>query len=205
MDRRTFLGSLIASAATKFLVLTEGDDGVKVQTNQNIPETTPVEFHFGDLKLLSCDATQLRVSNPFHKCPHTGRFQFAHMTTVDAATLVGPKAVVDQIYETYGGVNRAKERPLVVVKMMGNVVCTLEFALLQQVGWTATANGMSVVDNLSLVGRWKELHDAIDKFQETQRKEVELLEKVTGKKYVVEPEPEPEETHWCEDCNDFHE
>lgn len=181
LTRRSFLASVAGSVVARHLVLQEGDDGVKVEKNLQTPQPPPVTFHFGDLVVMGGDESQLRINNPFTRCRVTQRFQFARSTDVYAKKLVGPKAVFDEIVERYGNVLRAKDNPPLVVKMGDKVLCTLEYALFQQLGWAVTANDMVVVEDVALCGRWKELHDAIDAYCEATRKETEFMNKVLEK------------------------
>lgn len=199
MHRRTFLGSLLASAAAKFLVLTEGDSGVAVAKNRQIPDPPPVTLHFGDLSLLSGQEADLSISNPFHRCPYTGLHQFARMTDVRVNRLVGPRAVWEQILTAYADVRRAKDNPPVLVKLGDKTLCTLEHALFQQIGWSVTSQDVVVVDNASLAGRWKELHDALERYNEAAQEEAAFYDKTLGEKHAP-----AKDAHWCEDCTDFH-
>lgn len=209
LTRRGFLSSLAASAAAKFLVLQEGDDGVKVQPNANNPppKDMPVTFHFGDFApMLASDPAELRIHTPTYRDPATGRYFVDRTTHIDVKRVIAPKAVFDAVLEHYKDITKVAERGPLVIKMGEQVLATITHVFFQQLGWQVESGGMVVVENLGLVGVWKELaearekyNDAAQKYYEAQEREVALRNKVNA---VEEPKTEP---HWCEDCNDFHE
>lgn len=205
LSRRSFLGSMLATAAAKFLVLQEGDDGVQITDNKQIPKPKdmPVTFHFGDLALLASDPAELKIHTPMHK-DFAGRTIVDRMTHVYVTKLVGPKAAFEQIYKTYGMVDGLPDRLPLTIKMGEQTLATIDSCLLQGVGWSVQAEDMVVVENIYLVGLWRELREAQKKWDEAAKAYYEAQEKEVALKNKTLGGEKPKEEFFCEDCNDFH-
>jgi hypothetical protein len=227
MDRRQFLTSLAVAASGKQLVLTEGQLDATVTRVE--PKTKPaqiVTLHFNDLPvLLGGEDALMQVTTPLYTCPVTKRKYPTRYTTVTFSRAVGPKAVWDRVFREFSNVLDAPKNTL-VVKLGDRTLVTLDNAILTQIGVQYEAQEMLVLDGtegfgaLSLIGTWREQKAAYDEYFAAEQRYVEAQRKELEAKGLPSDGPlnEPRvlvadgdslttnslDTHWCEDCTDFH-
>lgn len=166
MDRRTFLASLVGSVAAKFVVPDERPEGVSLAVTRDVPkpELPPLVFDFGGLKVLGGDPSTLNVQTPYQTCPITKRRTVSRHTTIECTNLVAPKAVWTEVMSRYGEVTKARENPPLKILIGTQCVVTIEYALFQAIGCSTQSEDMVVCSSVSLLGVWKELREACEKY-----------------------------------------
>lgn len=181
MDRRSFMGLAVSALGLEVTNLT-GNDLPPLELK--LPTLPCTEFvakvTFGpDLVLLtSCDKTdggKVKLETPWLSCHTTGRKILDRMSTLTVKDAIAPKAVMEEIVRRYGTCHDAANHAPVTLYINDQKVATLTFALIQQIGYHAQAQDFNVVGDMQLVGIWKELSDAHDKYREAQQKEQDAL------------------------------
>jgi hypothetical protein len=171
MDRRTFLASLIGTAAAKFFVPDENVNGVQLLPAQHPKPELPVILDFGGLKLLGQPGDNtLNILTPYRTCPITKTRTLERYTTVDVERVVCPEAVWKEILHRYSEVTKARENPPLKVFVGEQCVATIEYALFLSIGTQMSANGMIVVERVSLIGQWQELRKTCEAYEQNETK-----------------------------------
>lgn len=167
MDRRTFLTSLVGAVASKYVVADiDPNDGVTMNAAppQVAVQQPPLVFDFGGLKVLGGDLGTLNIQTPYQKCHITQQRTVSRHTTVTCTKLVAPKAVWDEVFRRYAEVTKARENAPLKILVGEQCVATIEYALFVSVGSQVTGDDMVVCESVSLVGVWKELREACEKY-----------------------------------------
>lgn len=168
MDRRTFLTSLVGAVASKLVVADiDPNDGVTLSPlPQAVPKTEqpPLVFDFGGLTVLGGDLTTLNIQTPYQKCPVTQQKTVSRHTTVTCTRLVAPKAVWDEVFRRYAEVTKARENAPLKILVGPQCVATIEYALFTSLGTQVTGDNMVVCESVSLIGVWKELREACERY-----------------------------------------
>ena len=172
MDRRSFLAASVGSFAAQFLP--PEDEPVVIQAPP-LPKSGHGLLKFGELALLFTDTTALQVNTPFHACYITGHKHLDRMTTVTVKKLIAPKSVWEEVFKNYADVTKASSNPPLVIEVMGHKVGTFDLVIFQAVGISYHAQDMVMCEDVTLMGQWREMREAMDKYEEAQRNDPEVI------------------------------